>query len=93
MEHLRISSVDDDNDDDDLDFLDSPPPHPSRSHAPPTDPASSSNKHTQDDAHEAALQAELSTLRRINAVIEGVIASISRARTSMDVYCIPRHSL
>lgn len=37
------------------------------------------------DAREGALRAELTSVRQINAVIEGVVASLEKAKDNMEV--------
>lgn len=61
---------------------------------PPKTPANRSTAATprtngasndEESARDAALNAELESLRRINEVVEGVIASLDRAKANMDV--------
>lgn len=97
MENLSLSN---DHQDDELDF-DSPPkqntkPNANTQQAPKT-PANRSQKtkaKTQDttkisdsdnDSRDDALRAELESVRRMNQVIEGVTASLEKARSNMDV--------
>ena len=45
------------------------------------------SRYDTEQAREAALQKELGGVRNINEVIEGVIASLERAKGNMDASC------
>ena len=95
MEHLDISDTD----------LEDPFASPSKPPAKPNAPKSSASKQsnhsterqpnndtdpTTPEAREATLRRELSGIRNINSVIEGVISSLDRAKGNMDVSLQPR---
>lgn len=75
-------------------------PKPANQQQAPKTPANPSHKHKSDvkqetdaglsneDPREVALRAELASVRRINAVIEGVTASLEKAKSNMSVRAI-----
>lgn len=98
MENLSLS---DSQDDDDM-FAISPEKSATskpNNYQTPKTPATSSTSagkqarteadDAQSDSRDAALRAELESVRRINAVVEGVTASLEKARSNMEVCCLP----
>ena len=48
-------------------------------------PRPAESRFSADEAREAALKQELENVRKINQVIEGVVDSLEKAKTNMDV--------
>ena len=68
----------------------SKPQAPANSNAQDSNMQSSQSRHGEsryggEEAREEALQKELQSVRNINQVIEGVIESLDRAKTNMEV--------
>ena len=71
-------------DDGEEDIFASPQHHASAADAPSaTKPARSENRHDAQEARDARLQAELERVREVNKVIEGVTASLEKAKANM----------
>lgn len=70
--------------DDEEDIFASPQNHTSDTDDPSaTKPARSENRHDAQEARDARLQAELERVREVNKVIEGVTASLEKAKANM----------
>lgn len=70
--------------DDEEDIFASPQNHASTADDPSaTKPARSENRHDAQEARDARLQAELERVREVNRVIEGVTASLEKAKANM----------
>ena len=70
--------------DDEEDIFASPQNHTSNTDDPSaTKPARSENRHDAQEARDARLQAELERVREVNKVIEGVTASLEKAKANM----------
>ena len=70
--------------DDEEDIFASPQNHASTADDPSaTKPARSENRHDAQEARDARLQAELERVREVNKVIEGVTASLEKAKANM----------
>ena len=59
------------------------PKHTSSNNASTNKPARVENRHDADEARDARLQAELERVREVNKVIEGVNASLEKAKANM----------
>jgi len=70
-------------DDSDIIF-DSPPPTNSDK-KPVTTPQYQESRFTTEEAREASLKQELENVRKINQVIEGVVESLEKAKSNMEV--------
>jgi len=64
-----------------------PKPHDEDEQSPgrPRTPANQNARYDAEEAKEAALRRELEGVRNINQVIEGVIATLDRAKGNMNV--------
>lgn len=75
-------------DDDSELIFSSPAPAPASSGAKSTEPNKpkySESRFTTEENREAALKQELENVRKINQVIEGVVDSLEKAKSNMDV--------
>jgi hypothetical protein len=50
---------------------------------------SGESRYDVEETREAQLRQELDNIRKINTVIEGVVDSLEKAKTNMDVSCSP----
>ena len=70
----------------DDDFLfDSPTPSTEQYNPEASKPRGAGSRFSTDEAREAALKQELDNIRQINKVVEGVVDSLEKAKSNMDV--------
>ena len=95
MDHLRLSGSDDD-----TLLLDTPAVRKTKIKTENEDNNATAGKlrnqeshYSVEEAREAALKKELENVRNVNRVIEGVVESLEKARTNMNVRATPSPSL
>jgi hypothetical protein len=90
---MADAEIKNDFDDEDDSFLFDSPSQP-KSKLPDTKeepkPRPAESRFSTDEAREAALKQELENVRKINQVVEGVVESLEKAKSNMDVSAVNR---